>query len=201
MSWLFGRSSLSGQLVVIPATVSWGGISLNPVSTFTAIDNIFDEGAAEIVDFDPRTKRMFIVNGAADEFDPPKPGGIDVVDISDINNPTFLFSIDISPYGSPNSVAVNPNWFRDEIAVAVEAPTKTDNGSVVFFDTDGNFIKQVEAGALPDMVTYDALGFRVLTANEGEPNDDYSIDPEGSITLIYNFFGAKYIRPWHVKQI
>jgi len=39
-------------------------------------------------------------------------------------------------------------------------------------------------GAGPDMLTFDLLAQRLLVANEGEPNDDYSIDPEGSVTLI-----------------
>ncbi len=49
---------------------------------------------------------------------------------------------------------------------------------------DGGFIASVEAGALPDMVTFTPDGTKVLTANEGEPSDDYSVDPEGSITIV-----------------
>ena len=33
-------------------------------------------------------------------------------------------------------------------------------------------------------VTFTPDGSKVLVANEGEPSDDYSIDPEGSITII-----------------
>ena len=46
----------------------------------------------------------------------------------------------------------------------------TDNGEVVFFDAFGNFLGQVEAGALPDMVTFTPDGTQVLVANEGEPD-------------------------------
>ncbi|WP_224410792.1 choice-of-anchor I family protein [Oscillatoria salina] len=91
------------------------------------------------------------------------------------------FSIDVTSFGAvANSVAVQ----NGIVAVAVEAEDKTEPGTVVFLDTDGNFLNSVTVGALPDMLTFDPTGTRVLVANEGEPNDDYSIDPEGSVSII-----------------
>jgi DNA-binding beta-propeller fold protein YncE len=61
----------------------------------------------------------------------------------------------------------------------------TENGRVAFYDTGSLQLKgTVEAGALPDMVTFTPDGQWVLVANEGEPNEEYSIDPEGTVTVV-----------------
>jgi len=136
--------------------------------------DIFDESAAEIVAYDKSSKRLFIVNGANTS--------IDVIDIQDIENPTAVAAIDLTPYGGDvTSVSVDPRRKRHEIAVAVPANTSTDPGKVVFFDTDGNYINEVEVGALPDMLTYQSNGKKIYVANEGEPG---AVDPEGSLSQV-----------------
>lgn len=137
---------------------------------------IYDEGAAEIVAHDPGTQRLFVVNGADST--------IDVLDASNPAEPAFLFAIDVSPWGDQaNSVDV----YGGLVAAAVQADVKTDNGKIVFFDTAGNYVNDVPAGALPDMVTFTPNGEWVLSANEGEPNSygqSDSVDPEGSVTIV-----------------
>lgn len=134
---------------------------------------VYLDGASEISAYEPGSQRLFTTNGAT--------GQLDVLDLSDPTQPTLLFSIDLAPYGSnANSVAV----FGGVVVAAVQANTKTDPGQAVFFDADGNFLNAVQVGALPDMVTFTAEGSYALVANEGEPNDDYSIDPEGSVSVI-----------------
>mgnify|MGYP001950663165 CR=1 FL=1 len=92
-----------------------------------------------------------------------------------------LESVDLSTYGAgPNSIAI----YGDVVAVAVEADPKQNPGKVVFFDLDGVYQNQVTAGALPDMVSFSKDGRHIAWANDGEPNADYSIDPEGSVTLV-----------------
>jgi DNA-binding beta-propeller fold protein YncE len=134
---------------------------------------IFNQGASEIVAYDPTTQRLFTVNGATSR--------IDVLDLANPSAPALLFSIDLAPYGrQANSVDI----YNGIVAAAVEANIKTDNGKVVFFDPDGNFLNAVEVGALPDMLTFTPNGEKVLVANEGEPNNDYTIDPPGSVSII-----------------
>lgn len=147
-------------------------ISLAKIGRFET--NLFDKGAAEITAYDAASKRLFIVN-AADAV-------IDVIDLKDPTKPTKIGMINASGFGAGiNSVAV-----RDGIvAAAVEATVKQDNGLVVFYKaSDLTKISQVTVGALPDMLTFSPDGKTVLVANEGEPNAAYTVDPEGSISVI-----------------
>ena len=147
------------------------GVELEVLGTYAS--GIYNLGASEIVAHDPQTQRLFTVNGATSK--------IDVLNIADPSAPVLLFSIDLAAYGrQANSVDVRDGV----IAAAVEANVKTDNGKVVFFDADGNYLNSVEVGALPDMLTFTPDGKRVLVANEGEPNNDYTIDPEGSVSIV-----------------
>ncbi len=169
------RTSIAGAIVF--SSLAGGSVSapqdieLAKLGTFTT--GAFDEGASEIVAYDPSTQRLFVVNAQA--------ARIDVLDISDPTAPALHSSIDVTPYGEvANSVDVHDGV----VAVAVQNAVKTDHGMAVFFDTDGNFLSAVKVGALPDMITFTPGGKRVLVANEGEPNDDYTVDPEGSVTII-----------------
>lgn len=149
-------------------------IELNVLGTYQAEGEVFDESAAEIVAHDPANQRLFVVNALAST--------IDVLDINDPAMPVKLSTIDATAEGAAaNSVAV----YGDLVAVAIEAENKQANGKVVFYNsTDLNKIGEVEVGALPDMVTFTRDGVKVLVANEGEPSDDYTIDPEGSVSII-----------------
>lgn len=134
---------------------------------------VWDEGAAEIVQYDPATKRVFFTNADANT--------IGVLDVSDPMAPSLITEISQDPYGAGvNSVAV----FDTLVAVAVEADDVDQPGVITFWNTDGVFLGQATAGVLPDMVTFTPDGTRVLVANEGEPDDDYVIDPEGSVTIM-----------------
>jgi DNA-binding beta-propeller fold protein YncE len=149
-------------------------VTLDLLGTYTT--GVFDEGAAEIVSYDPMTQRVFVINAAAST--------VDMLDISNPSDPVLVDSIDVSldlpEAGGVNSVAVK----KGIVAVAVENDDKQANGWAAFYDVGGNFLGAVEAGALPDMITFTPNGRYALVANEGEPSDDYTVDPEGSVTVI-----------------
>lgn len=133
-------------------------------------------GAAEIATFHAPTKQSFVTNAAQNR--------IDVFDLTDPANPVAQTPIDLAPYGGePNSVATAKTC-GGLVAVAQQADVKTDLGKILFFKPDGTFVRSVTAGALPDMVTFTPNGQRVLVANEGEPSDDGTVDPEGTVTII-----------------
>lgn len=131
------------------------------------------EGAAEISAYDPMTKKLFTVN--------VETNGVSVYDISDLDTPMQLTSIDLSGSGAPNSVAVK----NGILAVAMEAEVKQDHGAIELFDTETqNYLNSFTVGALPDMVAFSPDGKYIVSANEGEPNDDYTNDPHGTVSII-----------------
>jgi hypothetical protein len=133
-------------------------------------------GAAEISTFDPETKKLFVVNNSAGN------NRIEVVDLSNPASPVVTGNINIAIYGGlVNSVSVS----NGKLAAAIEAIPKTNNGKVVVFNTTTHdAIAVVTVGALPDMITFTPDGNFILTANEGEPNEPYTIDPLGTVSII-----------------
>lgn len=150
-------------------------------TTFSEISSldIGDRGAAEITTFDPLTDQLFVVNNDGVK----KISQVDVIDFSDPQNLIHRTPINILPFGGGvNSVAVK----NGKLAIAVEGFEKTDDGKILIYNTVNLETPPilVPVGALPDMVIFSPDGRYIVSANEGEPNDDYSIDPEGTISLI-----------------
>ncbi len=161
---------------------------------------IYGKSAAEIVQFHKASKSAFAINGALNQ--------IEVISLAALGNTavanpvadqslssqafTFLSTAEVVyngenqqiTLGDANSIAIHD----DLLAIVVAAHNKTDNGAVLFYRLDeqgvGSFIKAVKAGALPDMVTFTPDGKKVLVANEGEPAKDFSVDPQGSLSVI-----------------
>jgi 2',3'-cyclic-nucleotide 2'-phosphodiesterase/3'-nucleotidase/5'-nucleotidase len=146
-------------------------ISLAPIGTYAT--GIFNGSAAEIVAHDRETQQLFVVNFAE--------ASIDVLDIRDPSDPTLVNTIDLSSLGSPNSAA----FHRNVLAVALEdLSDNTLPGKVAFFKANGQMVNVLTVGSLPDMVTFTPDGKYLLVANEGQPNDAYTVDPQGSVSII-----------------
>ncbi|GIU16962.1 alkaline phosphatase [Shewanella sp. c952] len=162
---------------------------------------VYGLSAAEIVDFHTASKQIFVVNA--------KSGRVDILNAADIslddvvtgggaialNNIVKNTDIDVaadvnlSGLGGVNSLSIN----KDLLAVAIEradtqANSKQGNGLVAFYRINDAgqtlYLHAVEVGALPDNLTFNKDGSLLVVANEGEPNGDYTVDPEGSISFI-----------------
>ena len=164
----------------------------------------FAKGAAEIVSYDAATKQAFVVNASSGQIDvldiaaPSNPIKTSTISIANDINAALASVTDVSQLGAANSIAVHGGV----IAVAVEANPKTNNGYVAFYQaSDKAFLSAVEVGALPDMLTFTTDGKKVVVANEGEPNDAYSIDPEGTVSIIDVSAGFSALTQAQVKTV
>lgn len=135
---------------------------------------LFDQLGAEIVAHDPGTQRLFVINAAN--------VAVDVLDIRNPSAPVKIATIDASSLGSSaNSVDVRNGL----VVVGIEADNPQENGLVAFYHAESLLLlKTVPVGTLPDMVTFTENGKKVLVANEGQPNEEYTVDPEGSVSII-----------------
>ena len=137
-----------------------------PVWRYTA-----PSGACEIACYSANSRLLFVTSGE----------GVDVVD------PRSGMRVDVikRPEGyHPTSVANS----LGRLAVAWAADDKNLPGQIGVIIVAGGEkprgARSFPAGYLPDMVAFSPDGRYLLAANEGEPTDDYAVDPEGSITVI-----------------
>lgn len=154
-------------------------------------DAPFDTSAAEIVSYDSCTDKLYVVNAQAQK--------VDVLSMNSASEPTSSGSIDLQSaaaasgvdIGAANSVSTHQGL----VAVAIENADKQRNGIIALYRSDTlELITTYTAGALPDMVSFSKDGRYIASANEGEPNADYSIDPEGSVTLVDLTYGPLQAR-------
>jgi DNA-binding beta-propeller fold protein YncE len=154
------------------------------------------EGAAEIVAYQTSKKWIYAINSSSDDavvnilpadtFDT-----VALVEdhegVISATNLTSVITLPVNEYthGDAKSLAIDEN--NNLLAVAMAAENVGDAGQIAFYDISGDspvFIKNVTVGFLPDMVTFTHDGAKAVVANEGEPSGDYSVDPEGSISII-----------------
>ena len=156
------------------AASSAAAFELKPVGHIQIGDG---EGYAEIVRYHAPSQTIMVT-----AF---KTGTIERIDISDPARPTKAAPFDLSG-GNVTSVAVN----GDLIAASIRAESAGDPGTVIVFDAGGERLAVYPTGALPDSLAFSPDGRFLITANEGEPSEDYSVDPDGSFTIIDMAGGA-----------
>lgn len=149
----------------------------------------FNEDAAEILTYNPETNHLYVVNAEI--------GGVDILDITSPDDPEKLGQLILGDEWDAAGEVTNIE-LREAIpltgsggdhtsvlAVATVAENPQENGRVVFYDAaDRSVLTTVEVGSVPDMVTFTPDNETVLTANSGEPSDDYTVDPPGTVSLI-----------------
>lgn len=156
-------------------------LSLSVVDSYIS-GNEFDTASAEIVSYDSCSDKLYVVNA--------KNQTVDILQLDATTSaPSKQSTIDLSKaaddagiaIGDANSVVAK----RGLIAVAIEASNKQDNGIIALYRSDNlSLLATYPAGALPDMVGMTDDARFILSANEGEPNGSYSLDPEGSVTIV-----------------
>ena len=145
---------------------------------------VFDASAAEIPAFDPATGRLFVVNA--------EKGAVDVLAVGADAVPAFESTLTVAGLRAADGSVVDAGATVNSAAVsdgvlvvAVEAEAKTDLGWLAFYRTDTLApLGAVRVGALPDSVAVSPNGAYAVVANEGEPADDYAVDPEGTISVV-----------------
>ncbi len=161
--------------------VTANNFSLEVVGTYVS-GNEFDTSSAEIVSYDGCTDSLYVINAQEKT--------VDVLALDDVDStPTKSGVIDLSVaaahadinIGSANSVVAK----NGVIAVAIENENQQLDGVVALYRSDTlALINTYTSGALPDMVAMTDDSRYLLTANEGQPSGDYSVDPEGSVTIV-----------------
>jgi len=154
------------------------------------------EGAAEIVQYQQSTEYIFAINSSGDN------ATVEILDLASADaaaltmndegvientNLSIINTINLTENtpGDANSIAISDDLSL--LAVAMAADDIATNGQIALYDISGaspTFMKNVEVGVLPDMVTFTPDSSKIIVANEAEPSGDYTVDPEGSVSII-----------------
>lgn len=163
--------------LLLSSVCSNAQLKLSTVTGSVSLGYNSDGGVAEITAYDRMTRQLYVINGNTNE-----------IIVYDFSNPTTvplttITVLSISGSGSINSIACKNGL----LAVLYEnAANRQANGFLQLITTTGNNLigAPIAVGAQPDMVTFTPNGQKILVANEGEANKEYTVDPEGSVSII-----------------
>jgi hypothetical protein len=150
----------------------------------------FNVGAAHGVAYNSVNKTALIVNQHSNR--------VEVVSLSTPASPARTGELDAAAAASTalsrpmgkvaavaafdDPVATNDN---DRIAVTVYGADVAANGAVVIYKAgDLSLVTVLQTGVGPKSVAFSHDGRYIVTANEGAPAPDYSVDPEGTIGVV-----------------
>ena len=159
---------VTSSVITLTSTTFINAMEINQISSFQIGKG---EGYAEMIRYHSQSKSLLVTASET--------GTIERISISDPLNLKKLAPFDLSG-GNVTAVAVHKNL----IAASIKEKNADTPGNVQIFNNDGEKLAEYKTGALPDNIAFSPDGRYLLTANEGEPSDDYKIDPEGSFTLI-----------------
>lgn len=135
------------------------------------------EGAVEISAFAPDLGRLYTTS----------PSSMSVLAF-ELNTKASILNLvaqfDLSNYGQQiQSVAYHSGL--QAVVVAIAPAVTTNSGTLVLLHAhDGSLLRKYPTGVLPDMVGVSENGRWIVTADEGQPSEDYQIDPVGSVTIL-----------------
>ena len=189
-SYTVSVTTVSGSVTSNAAKISvtGNGASIEPTGVLSGnVKGSVALAGAEIPAFDPLSKRAFASSST----------GVQVVDLTNPSNPTFLSTIAPASLGvagltsndvSSINVRKGTNGNPSVLAIAVINSPKTSPGHVVFVRADtGALLGAVQVGVVPDHVTFTPDGTKVLVANEGELDGTTASIPDvadGSVSII-----------------
>ncbi len=163
-----------------------GTLALTRLGAISASGTGTGAGGAEVVTFDPATDRLFTLNA--------RDAVIDVTAIGSNGTLTRIgsgISLTALPgYGGANTVAVR----NGVLAVGYQNADSSQNGAVALFDAASLALigTPLSVGNLPDQLSFNAVGTKILVANEGERAtvNGSPVNPTGSVSLIDLTAGA-----------
>lgn len=162
------KTAIVSSSIMLSATYSAFALEMREIGSFKIGEG---EGYAEMLRYHPKSKSLMVTASET--------GTIERLSINPVTQISKMEPLDLSG-GDVTAVAIH----GDMVAASIKGDAADSAGMVRLFDTSGKEIASFTTGPLPDNLAFSPDGRYILTANEGEPSDDYTVDPEGSFTLI-----------------